>query len=430
MRFRAAALHALQAGAGLTLLAAAACAPVRPEWPQVHEVTPPFLARAAATDPSLAIDDRGRIALTWVTRESAGSDAWIATSADSGRHWSEPVRLNAAPHGVASYAESRPVVAWGENALLVAAWATRRPGNPDASDIAARASRDGGRTWAAEALVNSDHGDSLSGYHGFMAVAVLPGNRPFVAWIDGRASKSQPGEPQRGEIYAARSVDAGATWDADRRVAGEVCACCRLAVASARGSGGREVAIAYRGAANDMRDPRLALSTDGGDTFAFDTLVAADHWLLPGCPSVGPALAADTGGGHILWYTGESPSDDTLPPRPKPGVYLATWRVGIGPFGPTRALADSLVDATRPMLAPLARGTLIGVLGRTAEKPARQVLALRTLDAGGTLSRWLFVGGNVKSAAIAANGEGQAGAAWVESQAQDSRVRVAAITPR
>jgi hypothetical protein len=315
--------------------------------------------------------------------------------------------------------------------MLAAAWAATRAGGGDAADIAVRVSVDGGRAWGPVNLVNGDRADSSSGYHGFMAIDVLPDGRPFVAWIDGRASAGLEPEPERAEIYASASGDGGATWERETWVADDACPCCRIAVQSARReSGAIDVAVAYRGAANDLRDPRLAVSTDAGASFAFDTLVSVDRWKLPGCPSVGPALTMDVGRGHYAWFTGESPEDASLPGRPAPGVYLVSWRIGAGAVGVKRALGDSLERVTRPMLARLEHGTLVGVLGRAVGPPQHQVLALRTLEADGTLSPWLYLGSGVKSAAIAGQGARGAWAAWAEAAPGGTRVRLAKLAGR
>jgi len=415
------------------VLLALSCAPAHraTPWQEVRELTPAFLAGALAADPSLALDEHGRVALTWVTRDPRGADAWLSVSADSGEHWTPPVLLNSSPHRVASYPESRPVVAWGRDGLLAAAWASARGGG-DAADIAVRVSADGGLAWGPVRLVNGDRNDPSSGYHGFMALDVLPDGRPFVAWVDGRASAGLEPEPARAEIYAVASADGGATWSRETWVAGDVCPCCRIAVESARRENGTiDVAVAYRGAAHDLRDPRLALSSDAGATFAFDTPVSADRWELKGCPSVGPALTLEEPGrGHYAWFTGESPEDAMLPDRPGTGVYLITWRVGLGAVGVKRALDDSLERVTRPMLARLDRGTLVGALGRALGPPERQVLALRTLELDGRLTPWVYLGSGVESAAIAGDGARGAWAAWAEATAGGSRVRVARLARR
>ena len=280
-------------------------------------------------------------------------------------------------------------------------------------------------------LVNGDHGDPDSRYHGFVALDVLPDGRPFVAWIDGRAAAGAEGEPARAEIYASTSADGGASWSPDARVAGDVCACCRIAARSAlRADGAIDVAVAYRGAANDMRDPRLALSRDGAISFALDTLVSADRWKLPGCPSVGPALSMGPGGGHVAWLTGESAMDDSLPGRPAPGVYLVPWRTDVGAVGVKRQLSDSLSDVSRPMLALLGRATLVGVTAKAAGEPERRVLALRRLEPDGSLSPWLYLGAGVKSGAIAGDDAHGAWAAWAEQSEGGARVRVARLAGR
>ena len=113
----------LLAGPLLALLAGG-CAPTRgaSPWSQVREVTPAFLSRALAADPSLALGPGGQVALTWVTRDSLGADAWLSTSTDSGVTWGTPVRLDARPGRVSSFPESRPVAAWGRDGMLVAAF--------------------------------------------------------------------------------------------------------------------------------------------------------------------------------------------------------------------------------------------------------------------------------------------------------------------
>ncbi len=417
----------------LLALLAGACAPQRraTPWSAVHEVTPAFLARAVASDPSLAIDSGGRVALTWVTRDSLGADAWITVSSDSGDHWSEPVRLETRRGKVSSYPESRPVAAWGRGGMLVAAWAAARDTGQFADDIAARVSVDGGRTWGPPSLVNDDHTDPISTYHGFIALDVLPDGRPMVAWIDGRFSAGAGEEPAMADIFAATSNNGGASWSANTYVAEQVCPCCRIALRSAQRPGEMpEVAIAYRGAADDMRDPHLTLSRDGGATFAYDTLVSADRWKLPGCPSMGPTLTFANGGGLYAWFTGESPEDSVLAGRPAPGVYLMPWRIGAGPAGPKRTLSDSLGQASRPMLASLARGTLVAAIGQAADGPARKVLAVRRLEADEALTPWLYLGSGVKSGAVAGHGAKGAWAAWAEQYEDRTRVRVARLAER
>lgn len=409
-------------------LSAASCVPTpRPEpWARVREITPPSLAGVAAFDPNVAVGPDGRVALTWVTRDSLGAGVWLAVSADSGETFSAPRRLDEPAGRVSSYSESRPVAAFGPSGQLLVAWAQRRDTTGYADDIVSRASADGGRSFGPVTFVNDDHADPKSTYHGFLALDFAPDGRAFAAWLDGRAEPLAPGmdEPLRAEVRLSTSVDEAHSWLPSVRVAGEACPCCRVAM---HADSLDRVSIAYRGAREDRRDPRLAVSRDGGATFALDTLVSDDGWVLPGCPSIGPALTVNrAGGGHYAWFTGaEREADDV-----HPGVYVVPWRQDAGRTGPRRALADSLREASRPMLAPMATTTLAGVIGRPLADTTGRVLALRTLEVDGTLSPWLFLGAAVRTAAIAGAGPRRAYAAWIERADGDPRLRLARLDRR
>ena len=409
--------------AGALLAALAACSPAAPTtpWAGVHEITPAFLAGVPALDPTLAAGPAGRLALTYVVRDTGGADVWLTLSADSGAHFGTPVRINPRRGTVASYAESRPVVVFAPGGRVVVAWSAVRDSSGNANDVVARGSDDGGVSFGPERTLNSDRAEPASGYHGFVALAAGAGGRVLASWLDGRAEALAPGErePQRAEIRLASSADGGQSWGPDARVAGDACPCCRPALRANEAGG---IALAYRGVRDSVRDPRLALSRDGGATFAPDTLVSRDGWTLAGCPSVGPAVTLADGGGVYAWFTGA--------PGAPPGVYTARWS-GAGPsLGARVAQADSVIEASHPMLAPLGGAALLGVLARPATDRARHVLALRVLAADDSASPWLLLGAAARSATLASEDARHACAGWVEQTAAGPRLRVARITLR
>ncbi len=410
-------LTTLVAAAALAACAGCARTPNATRWADVIEVTPAFLSPVKAFDPALAAAAGGRVALTWVTRDSGGADAWIAFSADSGAHFSAPVRLNLRRSHVSSYPESRPVAAFGANGSVVAAWAASRDTGEAADDIVARASDDGGASFGPEVVLNDDHALAGSTYHGFIALDATPQGRFHAAWIDGRSIALGPGEvePAIAEIWSAASDDGGATWGANVRAAANVCPCCRPSLRVSASL----LALSYRGEQDSLRDPRLALSRDGGMTFALDTLVSADGWSLAGCPSTGPALTLARDGGQVAWYTGAAG---------RKGVYARAWRAGLGASGPVVALDDSLRDAGQPLLAAMGPVTLVGVVA--SAEPSRRVLALRTLGPSGARSSWLPLGADASSAAIAAQDARHALAAWIESSDAGPRLRLVRVTRR
>lgn len=405
----------------LTLLAS--CAPERhaSEWALVHEITPDALLPVEGSEPSIAAADDGRVALTWVTRDSLGADVWFAISADSGRHFSAAQRLDARAGKVSAYTESRPLVVLGPAGHVTVAWASARDAGEYADDLVSRSSDDGGHTFSDEAFLNDDHGDPHSTYHGFLALDVTPEGSLVGAWIDGRASAGEA-EPAHGEIWSSSSDDGGHTWRPNTRVATDVCSCCRIAL---RTDSLGHVAVAYRGSRADLRDPRLAFSSDGGATFPLDTLVSSDGWLLPACPSMGPAITLNRGGGgHVAWFTGAENAATT------PGVYVAPWRAPAGASGARRSLGDSLREPQRPMLAAMGATTLAGVIARAQSDSTRRLLAVRALELDGAWTPWLFLGANVRSAAIAGVNPRTAYAVWQEKTDERSRLRVVQLTRR
>lgn len=414
-------MHRLPAAfAVLALLAGCTPATDARHWASVRELTPAGFAGRPVFDPGLVAGPGGRLALTWVTRDSLGADVWLCTSADSGTHFSPPLRLNARPGKVSSFPESRPVAAFGPGGTLVVAWAAARDTGRMADDVVTRASDDGGATFAPETILNDDLALPASTYHGFIGLEVTPRGRALATWIDGRAATLAPGEdePQVAQVWSAASEDGGRRWGANVMVADSVCPCCRPALRIA--SSGL-VAVAYRGVHGGMRDPHLAVSRDGGATFARDTLLSSDRWALAACPVAGPALTLVRDGGYVAWFSGVRGADGSAP-----GIYFAPWQAEQGPTSGRQPLAADSLEAAHPMLVSLGVMTLAGVLARPEK--GRHALGLRTLAPDGSASPWLFLGANARAATLAGTDSQHAFAAWLEQTEDGPRLRLARIS--
>lgn len=387
-----------------------------PDWAAVTDVTPAALDTVAALHASIASDGQDRVALTWVTRDPAGGfDLWLALSDDGGTRFGEARRVNERPGAVASLAEARPLAAFGRNGAFAVAWTGRREGGGHATDVWVTASGNGGATLGAAVRVNDD-AEGRPAYHGFPALGFAPDGALLVAWMDERHAPPGGGEPSSASLYLAVSRDQGATFGPNRPLTDRLCPCCRVAIATAEPG---RVAIAYRSAGGDIRDPALLLSTDNGGTFPFDTVIASDGWSTTECPVDGPALVATGGGGRLAWYTAAR----------GPAVHYASFR-GDSAAIAIRAEVAGLHRPAHPRLAPLGAAALLAVEGSPAADTTRRALAVALVNDNGSLTPWVLLGREVHDGWLAATGPRAALASWSEGEEPRTRVRLARLERR
>jgi hypothetical protein len=433
------------AGSALGLLVSllAGCAPPNgaDDWATVREITPAFLVGPApgaapavrVQDPAVAADAHGRVALTWVTRDSAVADLWLSVSRDNGATFSTPAPVNIAAGRVVSSPEGRPAPTFGPGGALAVAWSESRGDTTGAVDLRVRASADGGYSLGPVVTVNDDTAGMPPGlgwrtarrwrrqhdpgaFHGLAALAFLPDGSLFATWLDGRHLPPPGGRARASSLFYASSFDGGQTWGMNVSASDSACPCCRpVALADDHG----RVAVAFRRGPEAPSDPALMISLDGGRTFARDTVVSRDAWTPANCSQEGPGLTWNrAGGGHYAWITGGAGA----------GAYLMPWREASGAAGLRRALSDSITAAAHPRLAALGVTTLIGLEARPHADAAREVFAVRALDLDGSLTPWIFLGADVRSGWLAGANPRSAFATWIERDRGRDRVRVVRLT--
>ena len=251
--------------------------------------------------------DGDRVAIAWAASAPAGeTDIYVATSGDSGRSFSAPVRANDVEGEARVSGEQPPRVAI-RGAEVVVSWVSKR----DGTTIRVARSIDGGRTFAVSRAVSKAGAPGNRGWH---SMTLDAHGDIVIAWLDHRELASQPAHQmdasthgthdgaamaEHSALYIAR-VSAGVVHP-EQRVTTGVCYCCKTAVAAGRDGG---VVTAWRHVyPGNIRDIAFSRAADGR-TFSAPVRVSVDQWALDGCPEDGPSVAVDRQGtAHIVWPT-------------------------------------------------------------------------------------------------------------------------------
>jgi hypothetical protein len=248
---------------------------------------------------STAVDSRGHIWTAGKETTADGQFVVLQESADGGKTWSEPRRIQREPEAVSAEGENRPKIAFGRKGEIYVTY-TKPLAKPYTGEIRFVRSIDGGKTFAAPVTVHANR-DLIT--HRFESLIVDGEGRIYVAWIDKRDMEAAAARKQKyagAALYYAVSEDSGASFKGDYKVADHSCECCRIALAL--NPQGRPVALWRHVFEPNARDHALAEFTPDGK-IAAPVRATFDDWRVDACPHHGPALAyAPDGIRHQVWF--------------------------------------------------------------------------------------------------------------------------------
>ena len=280
----------------------------------------------AQTPVSLSVDGRASanpsivsrgpyVAVAWSAATATAIDVYAAVSRDTGKTFSDPVRVNDVPGDARVNSEQPPRIAFvpgaKANAIpsIVVVWTTKAAAG---SRILSARSTDGGRSFGKSAPVP---GSDAAGSRGWESIGVDARGRVLVLWLDHRETANAPGgmmhhdsskaatnapkaDPTEraalSKLYFASLDGSGAT-----AITKSVCYCCKTSLVIV----GENVYGVWRHVyPGSQRDIAFTESHDGGRTFASPVRVSDDGWHLDGCPENGPAVAVDAARRvHVVW---------------------------------------------------------------------------------------------------------------------------------
>ncbi len=310
---------------------------------------------------SVAFDARGRL---WLARV-VGQHLFVSVSDDLGKHFSEPVRVNAAPVTIPAERENRPKIAIGADGSVHVSYTQSLPGQ-HLGYIRYSHSTDGGNTFSAPVTVNRD--TEIIG-HQFDTLLLDGEDRPVLAWIDQRERTvaAQRGEKYVGTaIYYAVASGNGVGFTSDRKLADHSCECCRIALA--RDNDGVPVAFWRHVFDGNVRDFALA-RLDGKNILR---RASDDGWVIEACPHHGGAFAIDTQGRyHLAWFSNAPDAQ---------GLFYRFSADRGASFSPPRAFGDNEAQAGHPVV--LAVGGAVYLAWREFDGKRTNVMAMRSADGG------------------------------------------------
>lgn len=252
--------------------------------------------QAALARPALSVgtssDQRGRL---WLARVEKGY-LYVSHSADKGKNFGAPVRVNSVPENIASDGENRPKIVVAPNGHIYVAYTTSLE-KPYSGHIRFSRSLDGGSSFSEPITVN-DNREVIS--HRFEAMGVNDRGEITLAWLDKRdlSAAERKGKKFIGaSVYYAVSKNGGASFEPDRKAADHACECCRVAMAMDKDD---VPVIFWRHIyGKNVRDHAL-LRLDGKSQ---PVRVSWDNWEVDACPHHGPAISIGADGVyHLTWF--------------------------------------------------------------------------------------------------------------------------------
>ncbi len=247
---------------------------------------------AKGNDGQLLIRTSESMNLLYVAHNNKGKqNLFMAKTKNIGDSFSGSITVNSEEGEVSAHGENGPKLRNGKGRGMFAAWVGKR-------DIKFARSMNFGKSFSTAIRVNDDEGKASQS---FFTMEVAPDGTIYVIWLDGRDRKS--GKPGTSSVYIARSVDQGKSFEKNIKISGDICPCCRTALAF--GDNG-EIFASWRHIYDESeRIIVVATSLDGGKTWSKPVKVSKKGWKINGCAHSGPAMKYTGGKLFITWYTGK-----------------------------------------------------------------------------------------------------------------------------
>ncbi|MCX7089463.1 MAG: sialidase family protein [Methylococcales bacterium] len=312
-------------------------------------------------------DSKGTLWIVWVNNDWL----YVQSSADKGRSYSAPVRVNATPEAVAAQNESRPKIKVDAQGHIYLSW-VQTLDKKRSTYVRFSRSTDGGQHFSTPVTVN-DNLEIIR--HRFDSLALGQHGEILVAWLDARhteAAKKTQQEFDGLSLYYAWSDDGGQHFYPNKKIADHTCECCRLDTAINQHN---LPVIAWRHIfEGGIRDHAVVTFTDWNTPSDINPL-GQENWKIDACPHHGPGLAiAATGVYHAVWFSNA---------ETKQGLFYGYSTDAGESFSAPINFAGA--GASHPHV--LALGARVGVVWQAFDGKKNSVQFMQSTDAGKTWAK-------------------------------------------
>ncbi len=295
---------------------------------------------------SVAFDSKGNL---WRASVEGGF-LLVDKSADFGKSFSKPVKVNAKPQKIGANNEARPQIALDAQNNIYLTWTQNLETNYAGYIWFAR-SINGGKSFEAPYIVHQDRAEIT---HAFNALNVSQDGKITVTWIDKRdavAAKLAKKKYDGTAIYYAVSTNQGASFQPEKRLADNSCECCRIVTTNkpdGTGSNNTVVTMWRHVFEGNERDHNIAeIPSDNSKPQPHRATFG--HWKIDGCPHHGAALAAggegkDWWGYHMAYFDGNDAS---------PGLYYSRMDGVAWASSPAKKFGNNKHQAGHPAILSL-----------------------------------------------------------------------------
>ena len=322
---------------------------------------------------SVTFDAQGDL---WRVAEKEGY-IWLDTSHDLGKTFSKPVQVNPQPQKIGADGEARPKITIGPQGYIYLTW-TEALKKPFAGYIWFARSTNQGKSFEKPYIVHQDRAEIT---HRFDALNISKNGKVTVAWVDKRdliAAKAAGKVYDGAAIYYARSLDNGASFTTEQKLADGSCECCRIAFTNK--PDGTAVAMWRHVFAGSERDHMLAEIPRNAEQAPAVKRATFGRWKIDGCPHHGAALASggedkDWWGYHMAWFDGGN--DDA---GKNASLFYARMDGEAWVSSPAKKFGNHKNQAGHPAL--LSIGEKVWLVWRETDAKASMIMGMFSDDGG------------------------------------------------